>query len=391
MDHGFSAESFCEEYSKKNDLLNSSSSPLYYIHQSSNQKNAYFTPDLSSSTAFCCTSSPQYKYSSFDNLPSLRLNELKAVYIGRSSQSCALSISRNNKFVSRIHAKIEYHLENRAIYITCLGWNGMLLHIHKEYEPRKIKKNQTSVVEWVPGIGPIILEIAGSFSQILWPIFLEMSVNNEKYINEVYSPCINDENIPPSSQRVCRRLEFDKDRLERIPLKELTYDDLNNIKIYNSPTSTDSDSLQLIPLNNNKIRIFSNDIQPLSLTPNSSNSKKNFVDSDLLDSVLAILAFSPLSAIPSSTLIHLFPTTFSKEDVEEWLRGAGQFVAEIKREGKDAAGKPLESEWYYIPEKDNNEGRRARLQPYLKPIRESRKIHKQVIYKTLLFELELIK
>ncbi|KTW27815.1 uncharacterized protein T551_02782 [Pneumocystis jirovecii RU7] len=395
MSQDFFSESLYEEFSKKNHPLDSLSSPLYYIHQNSNEKNAYFTPDLSSSTTFCCASSPQYKYDSFDDLPTLRLNELKAVYIGRSSQSCTLSISRNNKFISRIHARIEYHLENKAIYITCLGWNGMLLHIHKEHEPRKIKKNQTSVVEWTPGIGPIIIEIAGSFSQILWPIFLETSVNNEKYTNKIYSSCTNNENIPPFPQEVHHHLEFDN-KLERIPLKELAQDDLKNIQIYNSPRFTDSDSLQLISLNNNKIKIFPNDTQSLSLTLNNFDSKKSFIDSDLLDCVLAILAFSPLSAIPSSTFTHLFPSAFSKEDIEKWLRSVGQFVAEIKREGKDAAGKPLESEWYYIPEsiiynfsytfilfnlEDDNEGRRARLQPFIKPIRQSRKIHKQYYWK----------
>jgi hypothetical protein len=53
-------------------------------------------------------------------------------------------------------------------------------------------------------------------------------------------------------------------------------------------------------------------------------------------------------------------------------------IGEIHREGKDAAGKPLESEFYYVPEKDDDAERRAAVVDGLrKPsLRNCRKQHK---------------
>ncbi|KTW31364.1 hypothetical protein T552_00009 [Pneumocystis carinii B80] len=385
-----------ENFTKKK-TLNLLSSPLYYL-QNSDEKNPYLTPDLSS-CADLCSLSPQYTYDSFDSFPFLRLDESKAVYIGRSSQSCNLSISKKNRFISRIHAKLEYHSENKAVYITCLGWNGMLLHIQMGLEPRKIKKGETSVVEWEPDIGSIIVEIAGSCSRILWPISLELSIDNETSIDRIDSLYTNNENVPPFSQKIYRNLGFYKNKPERSPLKELTYQDFENTRItdlpmffnfsnFSRPASLNnsdtyvnhgSDNPYSTFLSTDKAKIDTNN--SLSLDIENFGSDFNSTDSNLLDSVLTTLAFSPLSAVPLSTLTCLFPSTFLKEDVEEWLRNAGQFIAEIKREGKDASGKPLENQWYYVPEKDDNEERKANLLPFIKPIRQSRKIHKQYYWK----------
>ena len=55
-----------------------------------------------------------------------------------------------------------------------------------------------------------------------------------------------------------------------------------------------------------------------------------------------------------------------------------QCIGEVCREGKDAAGKPLESEYYYIPDMDLDEGRRdAVVDGLRKPgLRACRKQHK---------------
>ena len=53
-------------------------------------------------------------------------------------------------------------------------------------------------------------------------------------------------------------------------------------------------------------------------------------------------------------------------------------IGTIARQGKDAAGKPLESEYYYIPEMDTDEQRRLAVTDGLrKPsLRSCRKQHK---------------
>ena len=56
---------------------------------------------------------------------------------------------------------------------------------------------------------------------------------------------------------------------------------------------------------------------------------------------------------------------------------AVQCIGTVTREGKDAAGKPLESEYYYIADKDMEEKRRNAVEGLQKPgLRACRKQHK---------------
>ncbi|KAH0424666.1 hypothetical protein KCU90_g8247, partial [Aureobasidium melanogenum] len=54
---------------------------------------------------------------------------------------------------------------------------------------------------------------------------------------------------------------------------------------------------------------------------------------------------------------------------------------EIARSGKDAAGKALEDEFYYVPEMDTDEHRRAAVMIAKPPLRSTRKQHKQYYWK----------
>jgi hypothetical protein len=102
------------------------------------------------------------------------------------------------------------------------------------------------------------------------------------------------------------------------------------------------------------------------------------------------LAFSRLSSTPLSVIFQNLPAELkgasparlenkglSKDDLRKLLNAA-PCVGEIGREGKDAAGKPLESEYYYIPDEDTDAQRRAAVVDGLrKPsLRNCRKQHK---------------
>ena len=67
----------------------------------------------------------------------------------------------------------------------------------------------------------------------------------------------------------------------------------------------------------------------------------------------------------------------TKDDLHKLLT-ATPCIGEIHREGKDAAGKALESEYYYIPDEDRDAQRRAAVVDGLrKPsLRNCRKQHK---------------
>lgn len=102
------------------------------------------------------------------------------------------------------------------------------------------------------------------------------------------------------------------------------------------------------------------------------------------------LAYSRLSSTPLSTILNNLPADLktdspgSKEnrklsvkDLRKML-DATRCIGEVTREGKDAAGKPLESEYYYIPDADSDEKRRdAVVEGLKKPgLRACRKQHK---------------
>ncbi|PSS25822.1 hypothetical protein M430DRAFT_134644 [Amorphotheca resinae ATCC 22711] len=107
------------------------------------------------------------------------------------------------------------------------------------------------------------------------------------------------------------------------------------------------------------------------------------------------LAFSRLSSTPLSIIMNNLPAELkgasatqsenrglTKDDLRKILN-ATPCIGEIHREGKDAAGKPLESEYYYIPDEDTDVQRRATVVDGLrKPsLRNCRKQHKQYYWK----------
>lgn len=107
----------------------------------------------------------------------------------------------------------------------------------------------------------------------------------------------------------------------------------------------------------------------------------------IINHVVNQLAYSRLSSTPLSVILNNLPaelksTSFSeskltKEALRDMLLSATS-IGEIHREGKDAAGKALESEYYYIPDNDTDEQRRAAVVDTLrKPsLRNCRKQHK---------------
>jgi regulator of nonsense transcripts 2 len=67
----------------------------------------------------------------------------------------------------------------------------------------------------------------------------------------------------------------------------------------------------------------------------------------------------------------------SKDEIKDILESA-KCIGKVSREGKDAAGKPLENEYYYVPDLDDDSMRReAVVNDLRKPgLRSCRKQHK---------------
>ncbi|KAF1992527.1 hypothetical protein K402DRAFT_321194 [Aulographum hederae CBS 113979] len=120
-------------------------------------------------------------------------------------------------------------------------------------------------------------------------------------------------------------------------------------------------------------------------------------ESPIKNHVINQLAFSRLHSIPLSTIMGNLPmelkagmpgagsrtaSTLSNAELQHLLDNI-PCVGEINREGKDAAGKPLENEFYYVPEMDSDLMRREAVVGGRggTGLRAVRKNHKQYYWK----------
>jgi regulator of nonsense transcripts 2 len=101
---------------------------------------------------------------------------------------------------------------------------------------------------------------------------------------------------------------------------------------------------------------------------------------DIKEHIINQLAFSRLASTPLPTILSHLPReagSLTKSQLRDIIDDM-PCVGEVVREGKDAAGKILESEYYYMLEKDEDEKRKELVANDLrKPgLRECRKQHK---------------
>ena len=129
---------------------------------------------------------------------------------------------------------------------------------------------------------------------------------------------------------------------------------------------------------------------PASRASSTSTNEADAVP--IVNHVVNQLAFSRLQSTPLSVIMNNLPAELkgispthkensglTHEDLRKLLN-ATPSIGEIHREGKDAAGKALESEYYYIPDEDTDEQRReAVVEGLRKPsLRNCRKQHKVI-------------
>lgn len=128
------------------------------------------------------------------------------------------------------------------------------------------------------------------------------------------------------------------------------------------------------------------ELSPTDDIPSSSrNGNSEF---DVQGHIINQLAFSRLSSTPLSTILSHLPREagiLSVNELRQIVRDTA-CIGEVRREGKDAAGKALESEFYYIPDQDEDEKRKeAVVNDLRKPgLRACRKQHKVFLFHTLM-------
>jgi len=111
-------------------------------------------------------------------------------------------------------------------------------------------------------------------------------------------------------------------------------------------------------------------------------------ESPIKNHVINQLAFSRVHSIPISQIYTNLPSEMKtitddkkelRPDELKMFLDKITCVGEISRNGKDAAGKPLENEFYYIPDFDEDEPRRTAVSIGKPPLRNVRKQHKVIL------------
>jgi hypothetical protein len=120
--------------------------------------------------------------------------------------------------------------------------------------------------------------------------------------------------------------------------------------------------------------------QQVATSPARPTGSAAIVGADIRSHIVNQLAYSRLASTPLSTILSHLPRdsgTLTRRELRAVIAET-ECIGEVPREGKDAAGKPLESEYYYVPEKDDDEFRKAAVVNDLrKPgLRACRKQHK---------------
>ena len=123
--------------------------------------------------------------------------------------------------------------------------------------------------------------------------------------------------------------------------------------------------------------------EPLSTDDIPKLSKHDVSKVDVQDHIINQLAFSRLSSTPLSTILSHLPSeagVLSINEIRQMVKDSA-CIGEVRREGKDAAGKALESEFYYIPDADEDVQRKeAVVNDLRKPgLRACRKQHKVML------------
>ena len=120
--------------------------------------------------------------------------------------------------------------------------------------------------------------------------------------------------------------------------------------------------------------------EPLKALSSPIKPKTRFADVDVQGHMINQLAYSRLSSLPLSTILSHLPCDVQDVSIAELkdIIRETDCIGEIAREGKDAAGKQLENEFYYIPDADDDIGRKESVVNDLrKPgMRACRKQHK---------------
>lgn len=138
----------------------------------------------------------------------------------------------------------------------------------------------------------------------------------------------------------------------------------------------------------------------IKLVHSAGAQPRTFRESPVKNHIINQLAYSRIHSLPLSTIFSNVPSEMKRPKVAvdqadsahklqpsmtriemKALMSKIPCIGHINREGKDAAGQPLEDEFYYLPDLDEDEPRKNAVSVGRPPMRSVRKQHKQYFWK----------
>jgi hypothetical protein len=301
--------------------------------------HAYLTPDPSSQLGF--SSPPGHVRRALASIPILRPKITgETITIGRSSVQCTHPIPQQflNLHISRVHVIVAYIPETRDLSVYCRGLNPV--YVDTPYETNKIEKGtemrfregediKINIAGYV-----VIVEAPEPHDEDLTEATLEPPIEPSSYAEpekKSQSPPI--ETSPPESKSPSPT------RSER------NYEQVHQeIHIYHDAPISPRSSLSPAP---------DHISPPHQISLGSSPRQRTFsANPALLDALLTTLIFAEVKPTPLPRLLHDLShrmPSFSRDELESVLEGTA-CIGIVHRSGKDAAGKELSNEYYYIAE-----------------------------------------
>ncbi|KMP05426.1 hypothetical protein CIRG_05107 [Coccidioides immitis RMSCC 2394] len=373
-------------------------------------------------------------------VPCIMLSENgEAVTMGRSSLSCNYQLSAN-RLVSRVHVKATYKaathpLDRDRIEILCTGWNGIKLHCQgKTYELTKGKTFTSDIID-----ADVMIDVQDSRVLLQWP-HQSRKDSTSMHSDQTWEEGSPSKALQPRSPRsttsspLKAKSLFTRMSHHSLGRSKSTEDSMSQkTQVASQPhghSQQDSLSSSLSKSEDLSEHDEENDpivfsfgpfganilprmasfragespvrstlekpntpSQPYAQLPPKTNALPESDKEAIQNHIINQLAFSRLSSTPFSTIVKNLPSdligklsseralvpTIAVISIIESTRCIGK----VRREGKDAAGKPLESEYYYIPDMDQDENRKeAVVNGLRKPgLRNCRKQHKQYYWR----------
>ena len=299
-----------------------------------NARHAYLTPDPSSQIGF--SSPPRSSRRPLSSIPIIRHRfGADVISIGRSSMQCTHPIPSPwvNLQISRVHVLVTYLTESREVSVLCRGVNPIM--VTTTYESRKLERNEELRLRE----GEEAKLTIGGYVVIIEA--LQSVVKSSNSSPPQLSPPITKATfVEPEKKAQTIDLE---DRSESPVPEQFTQPSSpgsRDIQIYRDSLSPARSSLSpdrlSVPLS--------------SLSQNTTT--RNTTNAAILDALLTTLIFAEVkpTALPRlvADLAHRMPNV--EVSLIKNVLLSTPCIGIVHRSGKDAAGKELSDEYYYIPE-----------------------------------------